>query len=167
MGCVVGVCGPRAIKQWGWLILPAFGRPVRLRWHKEPLGVPRTGVCGGVVCGTGSVSGTGTGVVDVWAGRWATQEVGRLGRTVSEVAEELGCDWHTVDREIVRWGDALLEADVSRFGAVEAVGVDETLLWRKGRWKKKQWYTSVADVGSRQLLDILPGRTAESAASWF
>ena len=23
------------------------------------------------------------------------------------------------------------------------------------------------DVGSRQLLDIVPGRTAESAASWF
>ncbi|MCQ3804886.1 MAG: transposase family protein [bacterium] len=36
------------------------------------------------------------------AGRWVTEQVGRLGRTVSEVAEELGCDWHTVNREIVR-----------------------------------------------------------------
>ncbi len=86
---------------------------------------------------------------------------------MSEVAEELGCDWHTVNKEITRWGDALLEADVSRFGAVEAVGVDETLFWRKGRWRKKQWCTSVVDVGGHQLLDIVPGRTAESAASWF
>ena len=75
--------------------------------------------------------------------------------------------WHTVNREIVRWGDALLEADIDRFGQVEAVGVDETLFWRKGRWRKKQWCTSVVDVGGRQLLDIVPGRTAESAASWF
>ena len=56
------------------------------------------------------------------AGRWATYQVGHGGRTISEVAEELGCDWHTVNTEVVRWGDALLEADVSRFGSVEAVG---------------------------------------------
>ena len=90
-----------------------------------------------------------------------------LGARYPKVAEELGCDWHTVNKEIVRWGDALLESDVSRFGGVEAVGVDETLFWRKGRWKTKQWCTSVVDVGGRQLLDIVPGRTAESAASWF
>jgi len=53
------------------------------------------------------------------------------------VAEELGCDWHTVNREIVRWGDALLEADIDRFGAVEAVGVDETLLVAQGPVEKE------------------------------
>ena len=79
-----------------------------------------------------------------------------MGRTVSEVAEELGCDWHTVNKEIVRWGDALLEADVARFGQVEAVGVDETLFWRKGRWKKKQWCTSVVDVGGHQVVGHSP-----------
>ena len=67
----------------------------------------------------------------------------------------------------MRWGDALLETDSSRFGKVETVGVDETLFWREGRWKKKQWCTSVVDVGGRQLLDIVPGRTAQSAAGWF
>ena len=56
----------------------------------------------------------------------------RFGRTVSEVASELGCDWHTVNREVMRWGDALLEADVSRFGSVEAVGVDETPVLAQG-----------------------------------
>ena len=74
---------------------------------------------------------------------------------------------YTVNREIVRWGDALLEADINRFGQVEAVGVDETLFWKRGRWRKKQWCTSVVDVGGHQLLDIVPGRTVRSAASWF
>ena len=147
--------------------LPAFGRPVRLRWRK------RRWVCPDVMCGVRSFAeqdlsvAPERGLLTSRAGRWATLQVGRMGRTVSEVAEELGCDWHTVNKEIVRWGDALLEADVARFGQVEAVGVDETLFWRKGRWKKKQWCTSVVDVGGHQLLDIVPGRTAESAAGWF
>ena len=61
----------------------------------------------------------------------------------------------------------MLEDDGDRFGQVEAVGVDETLFLKRGRWKKKQWCTSVVDVGGRQLLDIVPGRTVESAAGWF
>ena len=151
----------------GLVDLPAFGRPVRLRWKKRRWVCPEPG------CGVGSFAEQDLSVaperalLTSRAGRWATAQVGRFGRTVSEVAEELGCDWHTVNKEITRWGDALLEADVSRFGAVEAVGVDETLFWRKGRWRKKQWCTSVVDVGGHQLLDIVPGRTAESAASWF
>ena len=101
------------------------------------------------------------------AARWVTIQVGRLGRSVDEVAGELGCDWHTVNNEVGRWGEALLEADTDRVGTVQAVGVDETLFWRKGRWRTKQWCTSVVDVGGRQLIDIVPGRTAESAAAGF
>ena len=33
-------------------------------------------------------------VLTTRAGRWATLQVGRNGRAVSEVARELGCDWH-------------------------------------------------------------------------
>ena len=166
---VCGECGGRVWSKGDRLVrlvdLPAFGRPVRLRWRK------RRWVCPRPTCAVGSFAEQDLSVapervlLTSRAGRWVTEQVGRLGRTVWEVAEELGCDWHTVNREIVRLGDALLQADVSRFGAVEAVGVDETLFWRKGRWKKKQWCTSVVDVGGRQLLDIVPGRTAESAAS--
>ena len=61
----------------------------------------------------------------------------------------------------------MLEVDTDRYGAVEAVCVDETLFWRQGGWRTKVWCTSVVDVGGRQLLDIVPGRTAESAAGWF
>ena len=137
--------------------LPAFGRPVRLRWRK------RRWTCPNQDCGVRSFSERDLSVaperalLTSRAGRWVTYQVGRRGRTVSEVAEELGCDWHTVNREV---GDALLEADVDRFGRVEAVGVDETLFWHKGRWKTKQWCTSVVDVGGRQLsghVRSLPG----------
>ena len=72
-----------------------------------------------------------------------------------------------MNNEAVRWGKVLLEADTDRVGTVEAVGVDETLFWRQGRWRTKVWCTSVVDVGARQLIDIIGGRRAESAAGWF
>ena len=54
------------------------------------------------------------------------------------------------NKEVVRWGEALLEADTDRIGEVGAVGIDETLFWRKGRWRTKVWCTSVVDVGGHQ-----------------
>ena len=43
----------------------------------------------------------------------------------------------------------------------------EALFWRRGRYRTKQWCTSVVDVGGRQLIDIVPGKTAYSAEAWF
>ncbi len=95
--------------------------------------------------------------------------VGRKGRTVSAVARELGCDWHTVNKEVIRWGQALLEADEDRIGAVEAVGVDETMFLRTAprRRPRKRWCTSIVDVEAGQLLDIVPGREAAGPARWL
>ena len=45
--------------------------------------------------------------------------------------------------------------------------MDETLFWRQGRWRTKVWCTSVVDVGGRQLIDIVGGKTANSAEAWF
>ena len=147
--------------------LPAFGRPVQLRWRK------RRWTCPNPECAVASfveqdpTIGPARALLTSRAARWVTVQVGRSGRPVQEVAEELGCDWHTVNDEVRRWGEALLEADADRVGAVEAVGVDETLFWRKGRWRTKQWCTSVVDVGGHQLIDIVAGRTANSAEAWF
>ena len=63
------------------------------------------------------------------------------------------------------WGAAGGHTD--RYGSVEAVGVDETLFWREGRWRTKRRRISVVDVQDHQLLDIAPGRTATSTAGWF
>jgi len=36
--------------------------------------------------------------------------------------------------------------DPDRIGTVTALGLDETLLARRGRWRTKQWSTSIVDV---------------------
>jgi hypothetical protein len=61
------------------------------------------------------------------AAKWATVQVGG-GRTVSEVAGELACDWHTVNDAVTTYGGALLEADRKRLNKTTAIGLDETLI---------------------------------------
>ena len=66
---VCGQCGGRVWSKGDQPVrlvdLPAFGRPVRLRWRITPLGVPKPKVWCEVVRGTGPVGGCGTGFVDV------------------------------------------------------------------------------------------------------
>ena len=75
---------------------PCFGRAVILEWSKRRWRCPDSG------CGVGSFTEQDPRIAPVWArlasraARWATRRVGR-GRTV---AEELGCDWHTVSKEV-------------------------------------------------------------------
>ncbi len=61
-------------------------------------------------------------------------QVGRWGRTVSEVARQLGCDWHTVNNAVIAYGTAVVDADVDRIGDVCAFGLDETLFLKEGPW---------------------------------
>ena len=138
--------------------LPVFGMPVRLVWRK------RRWECPSSECEVSSFTEQAAWIAPVRgrltsrAGRWATVQVGRRGRTVAEVAEDLGCAWHTVDKAVNRWGKALLEADTDRVGAVDALGLDETLFQRRGRWHTRMWMTSAVDVRKGQLIDIFPGR---------
>ena len=82
-------------------------------------------------------------------------------------AEELGCDWHTVSKEVNRWGEALLEADRDRVGEVEALGLDETLFLRQGPRRQRMWVTSAVDIRNSRLIDVFPGKTAKDAARWL
>lgn len=43
--------------------------------------------------------------------RWATFQVGAHARSVSEVAKDLGCDWHPVNDAVIACGTELLDAD--------------------------------------------------------
>ena len=106
-------------------------------------------------------------VLTTRAGRWATTAVGRDGRAVSDVAAELGCDWHTVNKAVLVWGEALLAADTERVGSVEALGLDETLFGRESCWRTRRWRTSIMDVCGGQLLDIVAGRDAQGVTSWL
>ena len=140
---------------------------MRLIWHKWRWRCPAA------ACGVGSFTeideriAPARAALTARAGRWATIAVGRDARPVSDVAAELGCDWHTVNRAVVAWGEALLAADAERVGAVEALGLDETLFGRRGLWRTRRWCTVIVDVQKGQLLDIVGGRDAEAPISWL
>ncbi|HSH61678.1 MAG TPA: hypothetical protein VK988_18930 [Acidimicrobiales bacterium] len=88
---------------------------------------------------------------------------------MSNVAEELGCDWHTVNDAVLAYGEALLEADTNRVGNVVALGLDETLFCREGPWRRQLWCPSVVAVGGpgqpAQLIDIVSGRSAATPST--
>jgi transposase len=101
------------------------------------------------------------------AGRWVTFQVGRNGRSVAEVARELGCDWHTINDAVIAYGTPLVE-DPDRIGTVTALGLDETLFCRRGRWRAQEWCTSIVDVTRpSQLLDLVEDRTAAGPSAWI
>lgn len=165
-----GCSGAAGLKERVWVSfvdLPAFGRPTRLRWRK------RRWRCVSSQCPVGSWTETAPAiaaprqVMTTRAGRWATIQVGRWGRTVNEVAVELGCDWHTINDTVTAWGAALLEADVDRIGTVTAVGLDETLFARRGRFRTQQWCTTIVDVCSARLLDVVAGRDSAAPTAWL
>jgi transposase len=148
--------------------LPCFGRPARLVWHKHRW------CCPDVDCPVGSWTGEDPRIASAReamtdrAGRWSCAQVGRVGRTVAELARELGCGWHTVMDAVVAYGTPLIE-DRDRIGAVSALGLDETLFCRRGRWRTQQWCTSIVDVtpGHSQLLDVVAGRSATGPSRWL
>ena len=114
--------------------LACFGRPARLVWNKIRWCCPDSD------CGVGSWTeqapriAASRLVMTDRAGRWVTEQVGRHGRTVAEIARELDCDWHTINNTVLAYGIALVE-DPDRIGTVTALGLDETLFCRRGRWR--------------------------------
>lgn len=146
--------------------LPAFGRPTRLVWVK------RRWRCPDLDCRAASWTELEPAIaasrmlMTARAGRWATWQVGKLGRTVSEVADELGTDWHTINDAVVAYGTVLVDHP-DRIGEVEALGLDETLFAKTGKWRTKQWSTSIVDVRAGQLLDVVEGRDSLPACRWL
>jgi transposase len=81
--------------------LPVFGRQARLLWRKHRL------MCVQAPCPVVSWTVENPAIAPPRlaltdrAGRWVTEQVGRWGRTVNEVAVELGCDWHTINDAVI------------------------------------------------------------------
>ena len=93
-------------------------------------------------------------------------QVGRHGRAVSEVAADLGCDWHTVMDAVMVFGEPLI-ADPARYRTVNAVGLDETLYAREGCYRRQQWSTQVVDGKHGQLLGVLDGKDVNTCCEWL
>ena len=143
--------------------LPVFGRPVRLVWRKQRWRCPS---CRRSWTEQDPQIASTRCAMTTRAARWATLQVGRHGRTVAEVATDLGCDWHTVMDAVALYGTPLID-DPDRFGAVSAIGLDETLFARVGPFRRQLWSTQIVDVAVGQLLDIVPGRDSTAPCAWF
>jgi transposase len=169
VGCAV--CGTRAWVKDRPVValvdLPAFGRPALLVWRKRRWRCPEPDCEVGTWTEVDPRIAPGRAGMTDRAGRWVTVQVGREGRTVAEVARQLGCDWHTVMDAVVAYGTPLID-DPDRIGPVTALGLDETLFARTGRWRTQRWCTSIVDVARpSQLLDVVAGRTAAGPSAWI
>ena len=167
---VCGSCGGQVwsngARSVGLADLGAFGRPVRLVLAKRRWRCPNGDCAVGTFTEQAAETAPARARLTSRAARWATRQVGR-GRTVAEIAAELGWVWHTVMGEVRRWGTALLAADRGRIDGVTALGLDEILMWRHRKYRRKQWGTTITDARRGILLDIVAGRTANPAIKWL
>jgi transposase len=151
--------------------LRCFGRAARLVWRKHRWCCPEP------LCPTGSWTHVDERIaaprvaMTARASRWATIQVGRLGRSVNEVAEDLGCDWHTVKRHRGR-----LRRSAARRGCRArrrrgrcGLGRDSVLSDRAvaapavvhlGRERGRPGQTA-------QLIDVVAGRSAAKVLDWL
>jgi len=147
--------------------LPVYGRSTRLAWHKRRMHCPDADCAATSWTEEDDRIAAARQVLTSRAARWATVQVGRHARSVSEVANELGCAWHTVNDTVVAYGEALLDADTERFGAVTALGLDEVLMVRLGTYRRQEFSTQLVDVHRGQLLDVVPGRSSVGPMAWL
>lgn len=146
--------------------LGVFGRRARLIWRKHRWSCPSPSCpIGSWTAEHPAIAAPRLGMTDR-AGRWVTEQVGRHGRTVNEIALELGCDWHSVNDTVLAYGTPLIE-DPNRIGEPTALGLDETLFCRVGKWRRQSWSTSIVDVEAGRLLDVVPGRSAAEPCRWL
>lgn len=143
--------------------LASFGRPTRTVWRKQRWRCP---TCHRSWTEQRPAIASARCAMTTRAAKWATVQVGRHGRSVAEVADDLGCDWHTVMDAVVIYGTPLID-DPDRYGTVNAIGLDETLFARQGRFRTQCWSTQIVDVRRGQLLDVVPGRDAAESCRWF
>ena len=146
--------------------LPCFGRWTRLVWSKRRWRCPNARCVTVTFVEVDDRIAVERAALTDRAGRWATFQVGHHGRSVTEVAADLGCDWHTVMDAVNHHGRALID-DPERIGAVTAVGLDEVLFCRDGQFRRRLWSTQVVDVARGQLLDVVAGCDAAGACAWF
>jgi hypothetical protein len=146
--------------------LPVYGTPMSLAWKKHRMRCPNARCPTKCWVMRDHRIAAKKCLLTTRAAKWATVQVGG-GRTVSEVAAELDCDWHTVNDAVLTYGEALLGADRKRLNQTSAIGLDETSFVRLGPKKHTNFATTVADVEHHQIIDILPTRKNTDVAGWI
>lgn len=145
--------------------LPVYGTPMRLGWRKHRMRCLESDCPRRSWVLTDHRIAAKSCLLTTRAAKWATGQVG-TGRTVSEVAAELGCDWHTVNDAVTTYGGALLAADRKRLNKTVAIGLDETSFVRLAD-HHTSYVTTVCDVQHHQIIDILPSRHFVDVAAFL
>jgi transposase len=148
-----------------YIDLPVYGTPMRLGWKKHRMRCVNTRCTKRSWVLRDHRIAAKNCLLTTRAAKWATEQVG-TGRTVKEVADELACDWHTVNDAVTTYGTALLEADRKRLNQTTAIGLDETSFVRLNS-RHTDYVTTVADVENHQIIEILPTRKYTDVAGWI
>ena len=146
--------------------LPVFGRNVFIIWHKRRWRCANKECLQPSFCDSDERIAASRLRLSDRAGRWATQAVGLKRRSVTSVAKELGCDWHTINDAVIAYGRPMVD-DPLRIGEVDALGLDEILFYRQGKYHRQNWATTIVDVRNPTLLDVVPGRGGEHPKAWI
>lgn len=149
-----------------YIDLPVYGTPMHLAWRKHRMHCPDERCPKGSFVLSDHRIAAKNCRLTTRAAKWATVQVGG-GRTVSEVAFELGCDWHTVNEVVTTYGEALLQADRRRLNHTSAIGLDETSFVHLAGRKQRDYATTVCDVEHHQIIDILPSRDYADVARFI
>ena len=164
------VCGRQArVKERPvvhYVDLPVYGTPMSLAWKKHRMRCVNRGCAKKSFVLEDHRIAAKQCLLTTRAAKWATRQVGG-GRTVQEVADELACDWHTINDAVLTYGEALIAADHKRMNKTSAIGLDETSFVRMGTKAHTAYATTVADVEHHQIIDILPSRTYTDVAAWL
>jgi transposase len=163
-GCgVVGVAHDRMGVEYR--DLPAFGRPVRLVWHK------RRWRCADASCPEctwteASELLSSRCLLTLRAGLECCRQVGLNARPVAQMARELGVSWHTVMNAVREHGEPLVD-DPERVGVVRMLGVDETSWLKANADHPTRYATGLVDLQRRIIVDVVPGNTSSDLGSWL
>jgi transposase len=146
--------------------LACFGRPARLCWRKRRWRCPEAAASGSWTEVDHAIASPRQRLTRR-AGMWACVQVGRHSRTVSEIACELGADWHTVNTAVTAGATPSSTPTPTGSAHPEAIGIDETLAVRRGPFRTQEWLTGIVDVRAGRLLDVVAGRTSAGPIEWF
>lgn len=104
------------------------------------------------------------------ARREAARQVGEVGRAVAPVAREFGVGWETVMRAVRdeaarRFGDQGIYTLQTRLCV--AIGVDEKVMNRASRNRRRRYVTVIVDLARGVPLDIVAGRSKKVLKAWL
>jgi len=100
----------------------------------------------------------------------AARQVGELGRPVAQVAREFGVGWDTVMRAVTDTAARLFadqQLHTLQTRPCVAIGVDEKVMNRASRGRRRRYVTVIVDLVRRRPLDIIEGRSKKVLRAWL